>query len=210
MKKNRLEKYTPDELKAEIVRREKSKPLGNDYYYLQDDDNEGSILIVHKRHWHLNHAVDDWANLPELPDEFSCVSECTYEYDGDLERTYEYDGKLSEGMKKLDALGFTKLPEEYYILSLVVHVLRDGYRVDWQCDTQKIKDDFKTAFDHHTVLGFLDKKDYLSNVYSWAESNDLICVETSDYRNGKCLALLSKIVYNALPEEEKPEEEEDQ
>jgi len=201
-----LSQHSEEELLAELGR---MKNQDNWYFFLGDaeDRKKPDFSIVHKRYWHLHHAIDDGhiGNLVAVPEDFSEA----------MESTFEYDGKPENGERLLRAYGFSKIENPFMwgdALIVYVPIKCVGWpRLSLTCDTPEIKaqtqDWVKNSLPtrSNNLPSDWSQPNYMAKVEEYARRNGLAAIVTSDFGvykerwEGASISLLSQQVANSLP-----------
>lgn len=232
-KRNPLAKYSVEQLQEEIARRQgqtAALPLC-DWYFCDeedpDDEDADRIIfwIIHKRHYHREHSLDDRhisRLIDELPDGFTETQESVFEYEprwkrGRMRRDIPAPTR-QEAMDKLMAVGMTYLENPYFNAGLTHMVSFEGakyrYRFSYTCDTPQIKDVMSEWAKKSTHFGAIEH--YQQQVAHMCELNGWFVEFYGEYgtwdseHGGGCyVTVMDKAVAASLPEVPKDEDDED-
>lgn len=203
-----LDGYSDEDLQAELARRQH-----RDLYYIvghpaAEPGEKPDFLIVHKRYWHLHHALEDRhiSRLLRIPEDFSEVQESTFTY----ERSTE------EGERLLQQHGLTKHenPSWWCHGAHTFHSpIKDGREhIVCICDTPRIEQlvqAWTPGIDRqfHQDPSTWSKAAYKALLRPFAKANGLRAIWTEDsgidpktqrWQGGK-VSLLDKAVAESLP-----------
>lgn len=202
-----LKKFTTEELKAEIARRQKGDLPLKDFYFLEEDDDDRlTFIIVHRRRWHLEHCSDDGvfdSYIDErIPDGFCAIQESIFEYKPAHLRKKGETPTRREAKSLLQTAGAKEMKwGKNDVLYVVVEVGKVKHYITVNIDDKKTSKEFINL-----EQGSKSLDDYLYKLKYVANFNKLHMEVISSYENRHSVAIISQKIWNKLPEF--PQEEE--
>jgi hypothetical protein len=222
-KKPSLASFSIEELQAEIYRRQKGVLPLSDFYFMEEDEDEYdeddqriTFMIVHKRRWHLEHCSDDGAFdsyiSQRLPNGFHFIQESIIEYKPKhLRKKKEPEPTVKDAIELLKSAGATFIKEPWFD-SLITHLIKyvgneRYYYFNVNVDTQDVKDDLHAWQQKNNSPANVE--DYIERMKAWAKSRKLHVEVISKSETTSHIALMTKHVWNKLPEFPRDEEDDD-